>query len=99
MIYIEAKKEANTIEVAVTGHSYTNEPGKDLVCCAISTLIQTLAFYLDYEKADNEFVIEEGNSYIKTVLNPKTEIAAEAILFGIEQIAKQYIQYINFKRL
>lgn len=99
MIYIEAKKEDSTIEIAVTGHSYTNEPGKDLVCCAISTLIQTLAFYLDHSSMLVEYVAEEGNSYIVGNLNSKTEVAAEAIMFGIEQLAKQYIQYINFKIL
>lgn len=99
MIYIEAKKDHQTIEVAITGHSYSNEPGKDLVCCAISTLAQTLAFYLQDTGAKGEYFIEEGSSYIKAALDKDTEAAAEAILFGMEQIANQYIQYISYRKM
>lgn len=99
MIYIEAKKDHQTIEVAITGHAYSNEPGKDLVCCAISTLAQTLAFYLQDIGVVGEYVIEDGSSYIKATLDKETEAAAEAILFGMEQIAKQYIQYAHFVKM
>lgn len=93
------KKEGNTLELAVTGHAYSNDPGKDLVCCAISTLVQTLAFYLQDVGVHGEYFIEEGSSYIKADLDKATEAAAEAILFGMEQIAKQYIQYVNYRKI
>lgn len=102
MIYVEVKEEKDSVEISTIGHAYSNEPGKDLVCCAISTLIQTLAYYLDSVHEEDEmieFSIEEGNTYICADLNDKTKESVKTILFGIEQIAAQYIQYVNFRKI
>ena len=43
MIRVEVTKKNDHYSGAkITGHAYSDEPGKDLVCAAVSTLAQTL---------------------------------------------------------
>lgn len=88
----------------VSGHAYSDEPGKDLVCAAVSTLAQTLVNavvkigVLDDKSV--HCVVKSGLLEIK--LKPKDlsdviDIVFETILIGIEGIENTYPQYVKHR--
>ncbi len=44
----------------VSGHANSNVPGKDLVCCAVSTLVQNINIFLENVKAEEERQEKKG---------------------------------------
>lgn len=85
------KKQKPAFEISINGHAQSDVKGKDLVCCAVSTLIETL--YAFFCLAQEDFSIE---------LNEEGQIAAikgrgiyamhsfDQTLTGLKLLAKQY---------
>lgn len=98
MIYIEYSEKDNARELCVKGHANSNEHGKDMICCAVSTLAQTLAFYLEYEKMDREIHDEEGYLYIMSE-DDKAEKCFDMTILGLISLQNQFKDYISFKQV
>ena len=101
-IYFTTK---NPLELEVTGHAQAAEKGKDLICCAISMLTQTLSIYM---KKLNELGlanllkndVEEGHAHIVALDNNWSKEARTAfavIGVGLRELAEEYKQYIEIE--
>lgn len=102
MINIWAKYNGEPFRLTAEGHADAgrNDEGHDLVCCAVSTLIQTLAFSCanlpgvrtDYRKASgfSEILITGTEAHWDTLV-PRFEMA----IGGLTILAAQYPQNIS----
>lgn len=83
--------------ISILGHSGYDEPGKDIVCSAVSALTQTLAYSLEeltndtirHEECPGSCIIEYGN------LSEKGQLLVDSFLLGIEVMANSYPDYIR----
>ena len=94
-IYMNMEK----LQLIIDGHAGADEPGKDLVCCSVSILAQSLSLYMDVrEKAgDLKYKINEvrfGKVYIIVTPNEWSEKeirgAYEVIREGMRALAEDY---------
>ena len=91
-------------DAKITGHAYSDEPGKDLVCAAVSTLAQTLVNAVESiggisEKSMN-LKMEHGLLEMrlnKTDLNDVVDIIFKTFRVGIEGIESTYPKYVKLK--
>jgi uncharacterized protein YsxB (DUF464 family) len=88
MIEIEIEKNS----ISVKGHANYAEPGKDIVCAAVSTLFQ--AFIASVEELTADVIIPEiqpGNSLVRyAVLSPVSLILLNSFIIGVDMIADEY---------
>lgn len=84
--------------VTITGHANYGPPGKDIVCAAVSALVQTLeasveqltADHLDVEyRAGFARISYDGN------LSEETFLLLDSFFVGIQRIADTYPQYVR----
>lgn len=94
MININYTKKDNGFTMDINGHAGSGEPGKDLVCCAVSTLFFTLANRVS-ELTDNAYVAYSSGCSRISAHGDGILPAAETILSGLETLAGQYPQYIS----
>lgn len=90
----------------IKGHAGAAEPGRDLVCCAVSTLAETLSRYLEVRMEEGALEmlmdkVEPGNVQIiawPESTNEKQIMALfEMIREGYRAIAEEYPQYIKLR--
>lgn len=92
--------------VKITGHAESADPGQDIVCAAVSSLvISTLNYLISLEILDEEQVTanETAGGYISAQFSKhlvpesviKQETMLEYLYFGLGQIAEQYPDYIT----
>jgi uncharacterized protein YsxB (DUF464 family) len=88
----------------ITGHAYAGEPGKDLVCAAVSTLAQTLvnavesiggipeaSLFLKIASGHLEFKLKNDD------LSDDIDIIFRTFRVGIEGIESTYPKYVKLK--
>ena len=102
MINIEIlKKDGLYFSLESSGHADYDDRGYDIVCAGVSTLTQTLYFYLldlGLDQSDIEDEQDEGYLLIKlkkNYRNEKVQAAFEYMLKGLELLKSQYIEYIK----
>lgn len=105
MTKIHVKTQEGQVRIVAEGHANAkrNEDGRDLVCCAISTLLYTLANSLhNMEGVHTTFETREGDG--RAELNAWTNEAAvgyglheraQVIIDGLEAMAEQYPQCVQ----
>lgn len=84
-------------KIEITGHANYAEPGKDIVCAAVSTLAQTLAYSL-YELTPDTmgFMSESGHmEIIYGALSDSGVCLIKSFLIGANMVAEQYPEYVN----
>lgn len=88
MIEIEIEKNS----ISVKGHANYAEPGKDIVCAAVSTLFQ--AFIASVEELTADVIsaeIQPGNSLIRyAALSPVSLYLLNSFIIGVEMIAETF---------
>lgn len=88
MIEIEIEKNS----ISVKGHAGFAEPGKDIVCAAVSTLFQ--AFIASVEELTADVIsaeIQPGNSLVRyAVLSPVSLILLNSFIVGCQMVADEY---------
>ena len=103
---VKIKIDMNALEIQMEGHANSNEPGKDLVCCALSILIETLSRYLEQMLADGQIYnlreeIEPGNVYIHPDpfgwSRKDVWTAFSVIREGMRALARENKQYIRLE--
>lgn len=82
------------VTIEITGHAGFAEKGQDIVCSAISILIQTLAAHLDNVADRYECTMNEGYAYIYAT-GYEAKIAAETIMAGFYLLAENYPDYVS----
>jgi len=93
MVRITINKHGFTSE----GHSEYAEEGKDIVCSAISVLTQTITWGLaKYCKACGEQ--RKGFISVKiNEINETSKVLLKTLLFGLQQIQKEYPEQLTIK--
>ena len=103
VIVIKEKQTIKTIEA--TGHSGYAEEGSDIVCSAVSVLMETLANGLtEVAKADVKVVVDENIPHLSVTLNEidqekckYAQILMQSTLLGIKGVANGYSKFIKIK--
>lgn len=104
MIKVRIKRNSNQhiSEFKITGHAYADEPGKDIVCAAVSMLTQTIILGLievlkvevSYEIADGYLICclpDELSQQERQQVNN----LLDTMVLGIKNIQESYSQYIS----
>lgn len=93
MIVVNVQKD----RITVSGHAEYAEPGKDIVCAAISTLTQVLiASVEELTAADIKHAVTSG--YTDIVIEESTEraqVLIDSFLLGCQMVAEQYPDYVR----
>ena len=103
VIVIKEKQTINTIEA--TGHSGYAEEGSDIVCSAVSTLLETLANGLtEVVKAEAKVVVDESIPHLSVTLNEtdnekckNAQVLMQSTLLGIKGVAQGFSKFIKIK--
>lgn len=89
--------------ITATGHAGQAPMGQDLVCCAVSTLITSLAEYLKQSEknlAVLKISLENGLGYIKAVPTYSWSMCCDGAfsmtVSSLEWLAEAYPDYITF---
>lgn len=92
------------IGVKVTGHAYSDEPGKDLVCAAVSTLAQTLLNAVEIlgNVPENRIQCCVENGFLEMIIQPTDandviDIVFKTMIIGIEGIENAYPKYVKHR--
>lgn len=90
MIRIKCYTEDRAFRMRITGHAGFDEVGRDIVCAAVSVLIQTLAQHLN-DTADLHYVDYDGRQIREIMADGRNAmIAYETVMTGLRMIADQY---------
>ena len=102
MIKIKIKRnpKRNIIDFTVKGHAQADQPGEDIVCAAISAIVQTALFGLKkYLGLEFEYQIKDG--FLRCLLadeianDSQVKAILETMVIGLKETEKEYSQYIN----
>ena len=101
MIKIEIKRnQGDIIHFSAEGHAEYAAEGQDIICAAVSAILQTAAFglinYLELKPK-----ISTQNGWLSCELNPKTahdeqvQAILGAMLAGLRETIKEYPDYLE----
>lgn len=100
-VCIKRNIDRSISEFKVIGHAYADEPGKDIVCAAVSMLTQTIVLGLcQVIKIKVSYEITEGLLYCKIPNDlsqqhrEQTNNLLETMVLGIKNIQESYSEYI-----
>lgn len=96
MIVVEVKEDG----IKVTGHAGYAEPGKDIVCAAVSVLTQNLIKCLDTFTDDlGSCMVEPGEVIIEYKdLSEQGKLLVDSFFIGICQVQEAYgSQYVQVR--
>lgn len=111
MIKVTVCKENNKIvSITAIGHSYYSKKGSDIVCSAVSAILQTAILGLEAKLTSKSFQysIEPSNGkepltqiILKKDLSCKEEEISSVILdtaiLGIKSISEEYSRYVSLE--
>ena len=88
---------ADEVSVEIVGHAGYAVEGSDIVCSAISMLIQTLIAYLDVDDCECKYTIKTGHvwTYAK---GRDAKVALGVIMTGFWLLSKNYPDYVRLER-
>ncbi len=109
MIYINIKKKGKYIQtIEAVGHSGYAESGKDIVCSAVSTLMQSLILGLEKVlKITPEVEVDENVPIIKVQvcldmdedMMSHVQVLMKSTRLGLKDIADSYPKFIKIKEM
>ena len=78
--------------IKIRGHAHYAEPGKDIVCAAVSVLVQTLIQSVESLTADKiEYDMQPGTVDIKFwCLSDQSKVLIDAFFIGIKGVAEAH---------
>lgn len=87
--------------ITVKGHAGCAEPGKDIVCAAVSTLAQTLAVSLEKLTPDSVgYDLEPGHMEIyHGTLSDRGKYLIKSFFIGVKMVAEQYPDYVRIEEI
>ena len=96
MITITRGKDHITID----GHAGYAEPGKDIVCAAVSTLVQTLIQSVEKLTTDLiEYDMKPGRVHIKWWnLSSESRTLIDSFFCGVDMISFAYPDHVRIKQ-
>lgn len=87
--------------IMVTGHSGYAPPGQDIVCSAVSTLLQTFIASVERLTLDDiKYTLKAGYAAVKyeEIPSEKTILLERAFFIGINGIAESYPDNVQIIR-
>ena len=96
----------DTPEIQIEGHANTAPKGQDLVCCAVSMMIETLSLYMENMMKEGRLLDlksdrESGRVYLCPQPVPwavdELYIAIKMAATGFRVLAEQYSEYVTFE--
>ena len=82
--------------IQVTGHAGAGPPGHDLVCAAVSTLVQTFVRSAE-ELTDVQLHsdIAPGGAFVRYEGSPQVQLLADSFFVGVQGVAEAYPQCVQ----
>jgi uncharacterized protein YsxB (DUF464 family) len=106
MILVCIGRDAGSVRrVTVSGHALSAPKGEDLICAAVSTLVQTYLFSLQrLLRIKTDEVVRDG--YFSLTLPAEmsqdtrkaADLLAESMLVGLKEINSSYPGYLKVKQ-
>lgn len=95
---IEVKQNSGSI--SVKGHAHYAAPGNDIVCAAVSTLVQNLvASIVGLTEDEIQYDLRPGNCEIKYgTLSEDAQLLVKSFFVGIELIAGAYPAFVRVSK-
>lgn len=90
------------LSLTVVGHAGVADGGDDLVCCAISTLTETLIAALQDNHIHRSCEMDETDGFIRVRAFPSEEMYTPALIIfdtiasGLAGIAMEYPEYVSY---
>ena len=99
------KQKQNIKSIQATGHSGYAEQGGDIVCSAVSVLMETLANGLtEIVKAEAKVVVDEAIPHLMVELTEQdvekrknAQMLMKTIMLGLKGVEGEYGKYIKIK--
>lgn len=87
-------------KITVSGHAEHAPPGQDIVCAAVSVLVQTLAASINGLTGDKiEHDIRLGRAVIRYEdLTERSRLLVESFLVGVSGVAASYPECVKISR-
>lgn len=101
------RKDGRISEVCVKGHAFYRDPGEDIVCSAVSAVVQTaLSGLIKFcGKARVAYIIKDGYLFFTVPAssdekeNYRTEAITETMLEGLRDIEKGYKAFVKVEEI
>lgn len=97
MTRIDYSVTEDKFDIEIRGHAGYAAMGNDIVCAAISVLIQTLMLHMEKVTEEWDALMENGYAHVKGK-GEKAVASFETILTGLRAMENQYPQYITISR-
>lgn len=84
-------------KITVSGHAGYAEPGKDIVCAAISTLTQVLIASVE-DLTAAKIKTAQTSGYMELVIEESTEraqVLVDSFFIGCQMVAENYPEYVR----
>ena len=99
------KSKQNIVTIEATGHSGYAEAGSDIVCSAVSTLMQSLANGLtEVVKAEAKVIVDEEIPHLSVTLCEQNvdklknaQMLMQTTVLSLKEIANGYSKFIKIK--
>ena len=99
------KSKQNIVTIEATGHSGYAEAGSDIVCSAVSTLMQSLANGLtEVVKAEAKVIVDEDIPHLSVSLCEQNvekfknaQLLMQTTILSLKEIANGYSKFIKIK--
>ena len=97
MIKATFTESGHKLSLRLEGHAGYAEEGKDIVCAAISTLLQSFIASVEELTTDNlKCVISAGNAVIRYKdLSEQAQLLMKSFFIGCQMIADNYPEYVT----
>ena len=88
-------------EISIKGHAHYAEPGKDIVCAGVSTLVQNLIQSIEELTQDTiQYSMQPGTVDIKFGnLSEQAQLLVSSFFVGVELIASEYPDNVTVQAL
>ncbi len=98
------QKESGITKISVSGHAYYDEPGKDLVCASVSSIMTGLLnSFVELDIQGYSYLLQDNPALVELeTKNPTIEgnLMCQVGLIQLKTIHEVYPQYIqiNYRR-
>ena len=88
-------------KIIITGHAGYALHGQDIVCAAVSTLLQVFVASVEELTEDNiKTDIEAGNAFIVYKnLSANAQLLKDSFVLGLELIAQSYPHHVRIEKM
>lgn len=103
---IQVLYQPKYFRISVRGHARSGEPGRDLVCAAVSALAVTLAENVTaMERAGQlravELTLRPGLAQVqcqpRSGSRATTKLVLNAVCLGLERLSREYPEYLSYE--